>query len=154
MILLLPCPQTRNICKIKKPRSRGQSESGTRGSNLYEPLAAARRRFAGFKPPPLTTQHILQIKKPRSLEAFPGAEDGVRTRDLCLGKATLYQLSHSRIFSFFWHLFLFGCKMLLRQGNGQDLISLRRTLLLFPLSRRQGNAFAMSHSRISLYSML
>lgn len=26
-----------------------------------------------------------------------GAEDGVRTRDLCLGKATLYQLSHSRI---------------------------------------------------------
>ena len=28
-----------------------------------------------------------------------GAGDGIQTRDLCLGKATLYQLSYSRIFS-------------------------------------------------------
>jgi hypothetical protein len=26
-----------------------------------------------------------------------GAGDGIQTRDLCLGKATLYQLSYSRI---------------------------------------------------------
>ena len=38
---------------------------------------------------------------------FYGAEDGVRTRDLCLGKATLYQLSHSRILIVFMRIILF-----------------------------------------------
>ena len=30
-------------------------------------------------------------------DQFFGAGNGIRTRDLCLGKATLYQLSYSRV---------------------------------------------------------
>ena len=34
---------------------------------------------------------------PYRLAMSPGARDGAQTRDLCLGKASLYQLSYSRI---------------------------------------------------------
>jgi hypothetical protein len=48
-------------------------------------------------------------EKPAHLRGFPGAEDGIRTRDLLLGKEMLYQLSHFRssrirILSGPWHV--------------------------------------------------
>jgi hypothetical protein len=33
----------------------------------------------------------------KKIAIFSGAGDGIQTRDLCLGKATLYQLSYSRV---------------------------------------------------------
>ena len=35
--------------------------------------------------------------KAAQMSGFSGAGDGIRTRDLYLGKVSLYQLSHSRI---------------------------------------------------------
>ena len=49
------------------------------------------------------------------------AENGIRTRDLCLGKATLYQLSYSHDVSF----------ILIYNTNSSDNVNFKNSILHF-----------------------
>ena len=47
------------------------------------------------RPPGSST--TVRVRQPVSDLGFPGADDGIRTRDPNLGKVVLYQLSHVRV---------------------------------------------------------
>ncbi len=50
-----------------------------------------------YSPRPRPTPRTPKRRKPRRGRAFAEADDGPRTRDLRLGKPTLYQLSYVRV---------------------------------------------------------
>ena len=51
---------------------------------------------SGSKPPERVSEFSATGRNPASEAAFREADDGLRTRDLRLGKPTLYQLSYVR----------------------------------------------------------
>src|SRR5690554_7871085 len=96
------------------------SKSGRRGSNS---------RHSAWKADALPTELLPRFTIFKSSFDFPRAEDEGRTRDIQLGRLTLYQLSYFRILRF---------------------LNLR---LIFPRTDERGRTWEIKHVRLTVYNM-